>query len=455
MKSLFRRWTPGSLRGRITAVYLVALVVTLTGFGVVGSLLFVGDLRQGDTDEVTARVGDLAAAVRAGDLTPVEQDPYAQVIDGARVTARSSAAPAAPVLDAAELSEARQDKLVVHKNVPGLGDDAVLVATPLPEGRVAVAGASLDTVNTAARRLITGLALGLPILLALLTLGVRRLLGSALRPVAGLTAEAQEISTADPGRRLPVPPGEDEIASLARTLNGMLDRIAAATKRERTFLDAAAHELRTPVAALRAELELGLAGGQEQAREALRGGLREADRLARLTADMLTLARARAGQLPLERLPTDVTDRVRATAGRVAGAYPLRLRVVGEELVADVDPVRLDQVVTNLVANAAQAGAGQVTVGVRGEPPATVVITVDDDGPGFPAAMLPVQFPEPGSVPRHDSSGTGLGLTIVDMIARVHAGSVGAANTSPLGGAHVEVRLPAPPDSGRDLSDSA
>ncbi|NUR72186.1 MAG: HAMP domain-containing histidine kinase [Hamadaea sp.] len=441
MKSLFRRWTPGSLRGRITAVYLVALVVTLTGFGVVGSLLFVSDLRQGDTDEVTARVGDLAAAVRAGDLTPVEQDPYAQVIDGRKVTVRSSAAPDSPVLDDAELTAARQEKLVVHKNVPGLGDDAVLVATPLPGGKVAVAGASLDTVNTAARRLITGLALGLPILLLLLTLGVRRLLGSALRPVAGLTAEAQEISTADPGRRLPVPPGEDEIASLARTLNGMLDRIAAATKRERTFLDAAAHELRTPVATLRAELELGLAGGEEQAQEALRGALREADRLARLTADMLTLARARAGQLPLERMPTDVTDRVREIARRVAGVYPLSVRVVGEELVGDVDPVRLDQVVTNLVANAAQAGASQVTVGVRGEPPATVVITVDDDGPGFPAAMLPVQFPEPGSVPRHDSSGTGLGLTIVDMIARAHSGSVLAANTSPLGGAHVEVRL--------------
>jgi signal transduction histidine kinase len=122
---------------------------------------------------------------------------------------------------------------------------------------------------------------------------------------------------------------------------------------------------------------------------------------------------------------------------------------VGEELVAELDPVRLDQVVTNLVANAAQAGAGQVTVGVRGEPSGTVVITVDDDGPGFPAAMLPVRFAGPASaelppVPPHDSAGTGLGLTIVDMIARAHHGSVTAGNTSPLGGAHVEVRLPEP-----------
>ncbi len=408
-------------------------MVTLGVFGMVGSALLVHNLRAADTDEVTARLGDLAAAVQAGDLTPVDRDPFAQVITRDLVTARSSAAPSSPVLTDAELARAQQGQIVVHKRVPGLGSDAVLVATPLSPERVAVAGSSLDSVNEVSRRLVVGVAISVPLLVLLLTLGVRRLVGTALRPVAGLTAEAQEISTADPGERLPVPPGDDEVAALARTLNGMLDRIAAASRRERSFLDAAAHELRTPVAALRAELEVGLAAeGERDARLALRGALREADRLGRLTTDMLTLARAGAGEVPLERVPTDVTDRIRATAARVATVYALAVEITGEEVVADVDPVRLDQVVTNLLANAAQAGARHVAVRV-GEP---LVLVVDDDGPGFPRALLPLKF--------RDSDAPGLGLTIVDMVARAHGGELVVGNDSPLGGARVTVRLSAP-----------
>jgi hypothetical protein len=121
---------------------------------------------------------------------------------------------------------------------------------------------------------LIGLAVIGPALVLVLTLAVRRLVDVSLGPVAALTAEALALTAAEPERRLPEPPGTDEIATLARTLNGMLDRIDAAHRRERAFLDDAAHELRTPVAVLRAELELGLTSADhETARQALRAAV--------------------------------------------------------------------------------------------------------------------------------------------------------------------------------------
>src|SRR5439155_312324 len=238
--------------------------------------------------------------------------------------------------------------------------------------------------------------------------------GAALRPVRRMSQEADAISLAQAGRRLPQPEGEDEIAQLGRTLNVMLDRIEAAFARERMFLDDASHELRTPIAVLRAELEvalLDLAGGQAQTgpvdREALerslRSALEEANRLAHLAEDLLVLARATAGRLPLRRRPVDV--RVLAeeaarrgsngAAGR-AGAAGVAVQVDGPAAQAVVDPARLEQVINNLVGNARRFARRRVQVGVRTEGD-DVVVTVADDGPGFPAA-LPLEPRVPGAV---------------------------------------------------------
>src|SRR5207302_73736 len=149
-------------------------------------------------------------------------------------------------------------------------------------------GASTDAVFRGRERLALILAILSPLLGALLSAGGWLLAGAALRPVRRMSQEADAISLAQAGRRLPHPEGEDEIAQLGRTLNAMLDRIEAAFARERMFLDDASHELRTPIAVLRAELEVALleSGDREALERSLRSALEEAERLARLAEDL-------------------------------------------------------------------------------------------------------------------------------------------------------------------------
>ena len=427
------RLLPGTLRGRLVAVYAIGLAVVVAVVLGVGYLVLADQLWSAAAGELSVRLDDVSAAVEAGDVRPVERDPYAQVIDGDTVTVRSAAAPTTPILTADERAVAQRG-LMFERRSAGLRGTALLAGRRLPDGRILVVGTSLATVDDAARRVLIGFAVIGPALVLALTLAVRQLVGGALRPVAAMTTRARELSTG----RLPEPPGAgaDEIATLARTLNEMLDRIDAANERERAFLDDAAHELRTPIAVLRAELELGVAEEDPRAtRRALSAALSEADRLGRLATDLLVIARSRAGALELDRAPTDATSVVREAAARVARVHGIDVEVTGPEVVADVDAVRLEQVVSNLVGNAAQADAGRVRIAVAQPAGTGLEITVDDDGPGFPEQLLPVVFDRFRGTP----GGAGLGLAIVVTVARAHGGTATAGNDSSLGGARVRV----------------
>lgn len=169
-------------------------------------------------------------------------------------------------------------------------------------------GASLDAVERGRDQLALILALLSPLLGAFFSVGGWLLAGAALRPVRWMSQGADAISLAQVGGRLAQPQGSDEIAELGRTLNAMLDRIEATFARERMFLDDVSHELRTPIAVLRAELEMALLdpGDRASLQRSLRSALEEAERLAHLTEDLLVLARAGAGRLPLRRRSPDV-----------------------------------------------------------------------------------------------------------------------------------------------------
>ena len=452
-----RRYAPVSLRGRLALLFTAGSALVLVLAGVLIYLDLNGQLQRTINSSLATRAGDIEGDINAGRVAIRQEEAFAQILGPGAVVIDSSA-PAPAALSAAEVARAAHHDLFIDRRIPhtpALGRRARLLAHPVPvAGRgplVVVVGASTEAVFRGRERLALILAILSPLLGAILSAGGWLLAGAALRPVRRMSQEADAISLAQAGRRLPHPEGEDEIAQLGRTLNAMLDRIEAAFARERMFLDDASHELRTPIAVLRAELEVALleSGDREALERSLRSALEEANRLAHLAEDLLVLARASAGRLPLRRRAVDVRALVESAARRVNGsgnrAADVALKVDGPTARAVVDPARLEQVVTNLVANARRFARRRVDVGVRTEGD-DVVVTVADDGPGFPAALLPVafdRFTRAEAARSHEAgAGAGLGLAIVAAIVRAHGGTISAANGPPLGGAAVVVRLP-------------
>jgi signal transduction histidine kinase len=436
-----------------------------------GGLIYLdlnGELQRTINGSLLDRAHDIEADVKAGRIEIRQEEAFAQIL-GPDGTVVDSSAPAPAVLSPAEVAEASGNDVFHDGRIPrapALGRRARLLAHPVQDGGrtlVVVVGASLDAVIRGRERLALILALLSPLLGGLLSAGGWLLAGAALRPVRRMSQEADAISLAQVGRRLAQPPGEDEIAQLGRTLNAMLDRIEAAFARERMFLDDASHELRTPIAVLRAELEMALLEprDREATERSLRSALEETDRLGHLAEDLLVLARATAGRLPLRRRPVDVRALAEAAAGRSTDgpggrraadgpgaarpAPAVNVAVDGPSALAVVDPARLEQVVTNLVSNARRFARQKVRVVIRTEGD-DVLVTVADDGPGFPEALLPVafdRFTRAEAARGHDAgAGAGLGLAIVAAIVRAHGGTITAANGPPLGGAAVVLRLP-------------
>jgi signal transduction histidine kinase len=232
----------------------------------------------------------------------------------------------------------------------------------------------------------------------------------------------------------------------------MLERLEQAHERERRFVDDASHELRTPLANLKAELDLALRRSRtaEELERAIRSAAEESDRLARLADDLLVLARADRGRLPVRRGDVAVAGVV---AGSVAafGAAAERRGVAIEvdvpgELRADVDELRLRQALANLLDNAIRhtPSGGRVEV-VASRRDGALRLEVRDSGEGFPPGSLPgvfEAFARPDGARARSEGGAGLGLAIVRAIAEAHGGTVEAAN-APGGGASIVLTIPA------------
>jgi len=232
----------------------------------------------------------------------------------------------------------------------------------------------------------------------------------------------------------------------------MLERLHQALESERRFVSDASHELRTPLANMSAELELALRRPRTPAEmeAALRSTSEETSRLVRLAEDLLVLARAEGGGIPLVRERVDIArlanDTIDAFSARSRSRGVAMDARVPAGLQASFDPLQMRQALGNLLDNALRhtPSGGRVMIDAEGED-GLVVIQVSDTGEGFPAPFLPLAF-EPFS--RADAArsradgGTGLGLALVRAVVEAHGGTVEATNR-PDGGASVTVRLPA------------
>ncbi len=253
--------------------------------------------------------------------------------------------------------------------VSGTDGRVRVLATPVDTSAgtfVLLVGSSLEDRDDAVQGLLALLLVVGPAALLLASLLGYGLATLALRPVESMRAEAAAISASEPGRRLPLPQARDEISRLGETLNRMLDRLETALERERGFVADASHELRTPIALLKTELELALRRPRSQAEldDALRSAAAEADRLAELADDLLLLARSDDGKLALSRTRPSARELFSSVATRFARRAADADRAIEvealESLSFDADPLRLEQALANLVENALVTGVGPI-----------------------------------------------------------------------------------------------
>jgi two-component system, OmpR family, sensor kinase len=442
-----------SLRVRLVALACVgaALIVVTTS----GLLAFNLDhaLNRAVNDGLRARLEDIEGALDQGSLQLSQEEAFAQIVasDGRVLSSSANIDASRRLLTPAELKRANQRGVRIDRPIPGIASSGRLVAMPEPfqgEHVVVIVGASLETEKLARQRVVVSLLVGAPLLVLALGVVVWIVTGAALRPVERMAEEAEAISMSQPGRRLPEPIGDHELAHLGRTLNAMLERIEAAFARERAFVDDASHELRTPLAILRGELELtaGDAHDPDAVRLAMTSSLEEVDRLGHLADDLLTLSRANAGVLAARVGPTDLREAATAAVGRIP-TPPAEIAIVvrGDGVVALADPDLLERMLVNLLTNAARFAKTRIVIDVDAAADTdAATITVADDGPGFSDELLPRAFDRfaRATGPRgRGDGGSGLGLAIVSALATAQGATVTVGNGAPLSGGVARISL--------------
>lgn len=432
------------IRLRLTAAFALAMAAVLAATGL---FLFVrlGSALDDTIDSgLRSRSAEVSELVRGGgDLQAVSssEDSFAQLLRADGSVAESTPhAGTRPLLTPAEAQRAATGPVLVDRDrLPGLDDPARLLAVPAG-ANILVVGASTEGRAEALGSLFGELLIAAPIALLLASLLAFGLATAALRPVESMRRRAAAI---EHGGRLPVPDTNDEIARLAATLNDMLERLDLALERERSFVADASHELRTPLALLRAELDLALR--RERTREELEAALRsaadESDRLARLAEDLLVLARADDGRLPVRSTTVGAQELGERVASRFSAQGTIEV-VAPPELALTVDSERIEQALGNLVENALVHGDGTVRI-VAQDTNGHIELHVLDEGPGFRDGFAERAFDRFSRADDARSShGAGLGLAIARAIARAHGGDSGARSRNDRRGADVWLVLP-------------
>ncbi len=312
---------------------------------------------------------------------------------------------------------------------------AVEVETP-DRGRLTVhAGAPLAAEHSAVGTALTAMLIGFPLLLGVVAAVTWLVTGRALRPVEGIRREMAAITASeDLRRRVPEPATHDEVARLARTTNATLAALEASVERQRAFVADASHELRSPIASLRTQLEVAAAHPELLD---LDGAVEDTVRLQNLAADLLLLARLDTGERPAG------TRVDLAALAREAAAGREGVTVEAEPVEVSGSRGQLSRVLGNLLDNAERHARERITVTVRREGGAAVV-GVADDGEGVAEAdreRIFERFVRLDAARSRDDGGAGLGLAIARDVAVRHGGTL-TAGAAPAGGALFELRLP-------------
>ncbi|WP_082468723.1 sensor histidine kinase [Sciscionella sediminilitoris] len=417
-----------SVRARTTAVATTVVAAALAAVG----WLLIGYMHNRLSTELDSSVhlqlAKSAEALQYGRTLPVRTD----AVD-VRVV---------PGKPAAELQRAGPVRAVKRS-------DTKVASTAVPTGegvKTVVASASTEPVAQATSAATGALLIGGPILLVLVGALTWFGTGRALRPVEAIRHEFARLSAHELSARMPVPSGRDEITRLAETLNETLERLDRSVRRQQRFIADASHELRSPLATMRTPLEVAQAHPElVHWPDVADGALEDLDRLERLSADLLILARIDSS--PMSPEPVDLA----VIAADAIGAQPesgLDWRFeAADDAVLEGHPRHLARLLANLLDNARAHAASTVRVRVAASEH-DVRLDVLDDGPGIPEDQrerIFERFARLDTARNTEAGGTGLGLAIAREIAEAHGGTLRAespAAEADLGGAQFTAIIP-------------
>ena len=432
------------LRIRVAAVACATVGVALT----IGAVLLVAMLRgrldNAATTAASLRARDIAALAEAGALPrqlalPGEETAFVQVVDQAgAVIASTENVTGEPAISTARPVGTNALKLTIP--IPPLDQRSmrvIVIDAHTDAGTFTVyAGENLDNANDTTTAIVTVLAIGLPMLLLLVAAVTWWAVGRTLRPVRDITSTMADITTSDLHRRVAVPSARDEIGQLATTVNTTLARLDVSVEQQRRFVADASHELRGPLASLRADLEISITHPERTTWQTVaRDTLGDVERLQHLTDDLLVLARIDS-ELQRPHAPIDLALIV-ADALHAVRRQNIQVTTHGTDTPAiiDGDEFQLRRMVRNLIENAEEHATSHVNLTLQ-TTPGIVRLTVADDGPGIPPAdrrHIFERFVRLDSARTRNFGGTGLGLAIVHDVVVSHHGSITITDTDPRG----------------------
>ena len=438
-----------SVRTRSAVAAAVVMTLCLAVAGGVLLLVLYRSLESTALGAAAARAEQISAQLRTD--APREVDPSllvtdsqigaVQIVDATgTVLAASNGAPTSPLVTTS-LSDG-QARSVGRVQGPGSSFDYWVSAraTAVPGGSVTIlVGADREPVESVVTKVAALLAVGSPVIIALVVVGTYRLVGAALGPVEAIRSRVASISSTDLAQRVPIPATRDEIAHLAATMNAMLARLERGRAAQHRLVSDASHELRSPLSTITTALEMA-AGRPELLDNELidESLLPEARRMRQLIEDLLLLARSDEDAMELRHDDVDIDDLLLAEASRLRGMESVDTVTHIEACRTVGDHAALARVIRNLVDNAVRHAASTVTMDCHPESGHAVII-IGDDGPGIPAELLSkVQEPFFSTRP----GGTGLGLAICRALAWQNGGSLLVESPAvPLGGTRVTLRL--------------
>lgn len=439
-----------SLRARIT---LAAVTIVGTVLAVAAVLLFTvqrSQLIQNIDNSLDREAAEVVAAFNANTEAMMGErgdDRIVQIIDGKTIIDASSAElRSVRVIDPASIDIDEDDVAFTTLSAIPIEDDQyrLLVRRMQVRGQEAfvVVGENTDDLNDNLRTLAISIAIMVPIASALLGAVAWFTVGRTLSPVSSIQTQVNAISGDRRGERVPVPTTSDEIADLATTMNAMLDRIDHAQERQKSFVEDASHELRSPLTRLRTSLEVDLATTDRDLNQTGHELIGDLDDLQTIVNDLLFLART--GQQPTaDPCPVDldaVIDRVVDRLGQHSGISIDTKNVDPIEVTGN--EVHLSRLLSNLVSNALRHADATVWITAKHEPDA-VTVEVEDDGPGIALddrARVFERFTRLDQSRTAKTGGSGLGLAIAKQIVESHNGTI-AATAARTGGAKFTVRF--------------